>query len=55
MKTYFKPKSINIKIDLENILAGSEENIGGVGEFGAKRFSFKITDDTDDWSEEDYY
>lgn len=56
MKTYLKPTSISIEIDLKELMAGSDGDMDKDKEgFDAKRHSFRIIDDSDDWSGEDNF
>lgn len=58
MQKYIKPRFILINLSNETgILAGSNEQTdlgGGTEGYDAKAQTFRIFDDTDDWSDEDY-
>lgn len=54
MKTYLKPKSISIKLDTEDILDLIDSK-DKTDELDARRMSFRIIDDSDDWSDEDNF
>ncbi len=62
LKKYIKPKFSIIKFGTESLLLnpGSPDpgkvpgGGGNTGEFDAKAITYRIFDDSDDWSDEDY-